>query len=108
LIFSLCFYFLRKKEISKSLILDVSRESLLVYWLHLTLIFGVAIQGKSIVQWVNTTFGVLECLVATIIMILLMILAAKTWGFVKFNYPRAAAIITAIVILGGLAAFFVT
>jgi uncharacterized membrane protein len=108
LIFSLCFYFLRKKEISKSLILDVSRESLLVYWLHLTLLFGVAIQGKSIVQWVNTTFGVLECLVATIIMILLMILAAKTWGFVKFNYPRAAAIITAIVILGGLAAFFVT
>lgn len=83
----LFWFYLQKKENYKSLILDVSRESLLIYWLHLQLIYRELFFGKSLVQLAQQNFNFLECLLVTIALIILMLGIAKLWGILKKRYP---------------------
>jgi hypothetical protein len=63
------------------------RESLLVYVLHLLLIYGSL--GKfSFRKEVTQSFGYLEAAVATIILVFLMYIAAHVWSRVKSESPR--------------------
>jgi uncharacterized membrane protein len=86
-LFFLCWYIDKKFNVKKSFILDASRESLLVYWLHLVIIFGAFWGGKSFAMIIGKTYNVLEASIATIILISLMIVIAKLWGWAKRNYP---------------------
>lgn len=65
--------------------MDASRESLLVYWLHLVTIFGAFWAGKSLAERIGMTLTTFEAIGVTIILIFIMILAAKIWGWVKRN-----------------------
>jgi len=76
-----------KIDFSKSFIMDLSRESLLVYWLHLVLLFGQFWNGKSINQLVNQSFILSEASTATAIFVVLMIVVAIIWGIVKAAKP---------------------
>lgn len=80
-------FYLHKKENYKSLILDVSRESLLIYWLHLQLIYREIFGGKSLVQLSQQKFNFIECFLVTAALIVLMLGIAKMWGILKKNYP---------------------
>ena len=80
-------FYLHKKENYKSLILDVSRESLLIYWLHLQLIYRDIFWGKSLVQLSGQNFNFGECLLVTIALIIAMLAVARIWGKLKKNYP---------------------
>jgi len=94
-IFVLFFFcWLAEKKIStkKSFILDASRESLLVYWLHLIIIFGAFWGGKSLAMIIGAKLNALEALMAAIILISLMIIAAKIWSWLKKNYPKHSSI----------------
>lgn len=94
LLLVICWHVDSKRNIKKSFILDFSRESLLVYWLHLTIIFG----GKNLVTILNQSFGVWENIAATGILVLIMVITAKLWGWFKKNYKKSAKIITITVI----------
>ena len=105
-LFVLCWYWDKKSKSPKSFVLDASKESLLVYWLHLIIIFGMFWKGNSLAGIIGTTMNITEAIGSTILLITLMILAAKLWGWVKKKYPkysslsvRAAVIILLIIFL---------
>lgn len=91
-LFSICWIVDKKFNVKKSYVLDASRESLLVYWLHLIIIFGAFWKGKSLAMIIGTNLNALQASLATIILILLMIIAAKIWGWTKMKYPKNALI----------------
>lgn len=84
-----------KRETKKSFILDVSRESLLIYWLHLEVIYTKIWGGKSLEELVAEKFSVMQCVGATILLIALMIIVAKIWGSFKKKYPVYSRPVTA-------------
>jgi len=86
----LSMYYEKKKGMKKSFILDVSRESLLVYWLHLQVLYRKVWNDTSIETVVNYRFGIWECIAATLILITVMIYAAKLWGGLKKKSPMVS------------------
>ena len=102
-----CWYFLNNKPISHSILLDVSRESLLVYWLHLQLLYRDIFWGKSLAFMYDDKLNVLEALIVTVIIVALMMVVAKAWGTLKKKKPEWARWIT-IAVLGGAFILFVT
>jgi hypothetical protein len=85
-----CWYYLEKSTKHVGFILDVSRESLLVYWLHLQLIYRNIFGGESLLSMFGNKLTVIEAIIVTIILAMLMIFAAKGWGWVKSKYPMAS------------------
>lgn len=75
----------------KSFIIDISRESLLVYWLHLKVIYKKVWDNKSLVDVLGPTLNFLECAIITILLAIWMVLIAKGWGYLKMKYPVAVS-----------------
>lgn len=100
-------YFLHNKPTSKSILLDVSRESLLVYWLHLQLLYRDVIWGKSLAFIYDDKLNVLEASIVTIIMVALMMVIAKGWGTLKQKNPQWARWITIAILGGGFILFLI-
>ncbi len=82
-LFFLCWYVDKKFDVKKSFVIDASRESLMVYWMHLVIIFGAFWNGKSLAGIIVMNYNVYEALITTIVLIFLMIIAAKVWGWIK-------------------------
>jgi fucose 4-O-acetylase-like acetyltransferase len=91
-LFYLCWIVDRKTNAKNSFVMDASRESLLVYWLHLIIIYGVFWSGKSLADKIGMTMNIVEAMGATILLIALMILTAKLWGWLKKNYSKLSSI----------------
>lgn len=100
-------YFLHNKPTSKSILLDVSRESLLVYWLHLQLLYRDVILGKSLAFIYDDKLNVIEASIVTIIMVALMMVIAKGWGTLKQKNPQWARWITIAILGGGFLLFLI-
>ncbi|MBF8248132.1 MAG: DUF1624 domain-containing protein [Bacteroidetes bacterium] len=86
----------------RSFVLDVSRESLFVYAAHLMTIYGLFLSGKSFSGIYGGTFDIIECSSATLVLTGCMILAAKTWGWLKHRHiplARGFSFATAFVFL---------
>lgn len=81
-----CWYYEKIRNPEKSFVTDVGKESLLVYWLHLMIIYGVFWSGKSLYLVINHRFGIIECLLMTLGIGLLMIFAARLWSFSKIKW----------------------
>jgi uncharacterized membrane protein len=98
---SACWYYLEKSTRHVGFILDVSRESLLVYWLHLQLIYRNIFNGESLISIYGDKLSLIEAVLMTIILTVLMILTAKGWRRIKMKYPSIARrIVIAFVTLG--------
>ena len=106
-LFFLCWYVDKKSNIKNSFIMDASRESLLVYWLHLIAIYGMFWNGKSLAIIIGAELNALEASMATIILITLMIIVAKIWGWFKKNYPKYAVVFVRVVVVVLLILFVV-
>jgi uncharacterized membrane protein len=91
-ILTLCWYVDKKYNVKKSFILDASRESLLVYWLHLVIIYGTFWSSKSLANIIGSTMNVAEAIGTTLSLIILMIIVAKIWGWAKRSYPKYASL----------------
>lgn len=91
-LFYLCWLIDKKYNIKKSFVLDASRESLLVYWLHLVIIFGAFLGGKSFADKIGKTMSAFEATGSAIVLIILMIVVAKLWGWAKIRYPKFASV----------------
>jgi len=79
-----------KAKAGKSFVLDASRESLLIYWLHLITIYGMFWGRKSFASLIGPTLNLFESLAATLILMLVIILVAKIWGWTKMKFPKFA------------------
>jgi hypothetical protein len=98
-LFFLCWIIDKKINIKNSFIMDASRESLLVYWLHLVIIYGMFWGGKSLAVIIGTKLNALEALITTLILIFIMIIIAKIWGWLKRNYLEYVSISVKIVVV---------
>jgi len=107
-LFYLCWIVDRKTKAKNSFVMDASRESLLVYWLHLIIIYGVFWSGKSLASRIGMTMNVIEATGATIILIALMILVAKLWGWVKKKYPMYSPIFVKVAAAVMVILFFIS
>jgi len=107
-LFFVCWYVDKKLDMKKSFILDASRESLLVYWLHLIIIFGAFWGGKSLAMVIGANLNALEALGVTIFLISLMISAAKVWGWIKKTYPKHTSIFVKIFVGVLVLVFFIS
>ena len=87
---SLCWYYNKWRTVRKSFVLDASRESLLIYWLHLITIYGMFWNRKSFAILIGQTLNLVESIAATLILMLVMILVAKAWGLTKMKSPKYA------------------
>ncbi|MCW8813977.1 MAG: DUF1624 domain-containing protein [Ignavibacteriaceae bacterium] len=79
-----------KAKAGKSFVLDASRESLLIYWLHLITIYGMFWGRKSFAILIGPTLNLIESITATLILMIAMILVAKVWGWTKMKSPKYA------------------
>jgi hypothetical protein len=66
----------------------VSRESLMIYVAHLFLIYRLPYRGETLYDIFKQSMSVKQCLALTLGMILLMILMAKFWSWMKVNHLR--------------------
>jgi len=62
-----------------------------VYWLHLVIIYGMLWNEKSLALIIGNNLNVLEASAVTLVLITLMIIAAKLWGWAKREYPRLSS-----------------
>jgi membrane-anchored protein YejM (alkaline phosphatase superfamily) len=58
--------------------------------MHLIIIFGVFWSGKSFSDKIGKTMSAFEATGSAIVLILLMIVVAKFWGWLKKKYPKHA------------------
>jgi uncharacterized membrane protein len=105
ILLAFCWYYLEKSTKHVGFILDVSRESLLVYWLHLQLIYRYVLGGESLVSLYGNKLNLVEAIILTIILAVLMIFAAKGWGWIKSKYPLIAQRTVIAIIIVGTTAF---
>lgn len=83
LLLAICYYYEEYRHTEQSFVLDASRESLLVYAGHLLIIYGTFWNDRGLVDIFGKSFGVIECVAATIVLAALMILAANGWGWIR-------------------------
>jgi uncharacterized membrane protein len=86
LLLTACWFYADYRKTQKSFVLDVSRESLMVYAAHLLVIYGRFWNEHSLWYYYDQAFGVWECIAGTFVLITVMIIAAMTWGWLKRNH----------------------
>lgn len=89
-----CWYYAEWRKTERSFVLVVSKESLLVYTVHLLAIYGRFWDGNSPVNYYGGTLSVLQSAIATLALILLMVLCAKGWSMLKLKSMRWARIVS--------------
>lgn len=99
------FFYLENKTDYNSLLLDVSRESLLVYWLHLQFLYRDFTFEKGLYNSFYSQLNILQASLITILLIGLMMAIAKGWGKIKSANPILARRITIAVISIAFAIF---
>lgn len=102
----LCWYYYYKRGEVRSYITIVGMESLIVYWLHLQVIFRQFDGGTSISSIIGKSLNGIEAGLAFILLSLLMILAAFAWNKLKSRFPKVPRQITGLIVWGCLLIFF--
>lgn len=87
---TVCWYFANWRKTKQSFVIDASRESLLIYWLHLVIIYSVIWEKKNLVDIIGPTLNVWESIAATVVLMVLMVLVAKLWSWTKMKFPTYA------------------
>jgi uncharacterized membrane protein len=100
-----CWFYLSDKAGYNSILLDVSRESLLVYWLHLQLLYRDIFSGRSLAFIYDNKLNALQAAIVTLIMVTAMMAVAKGWGMIKQKKPGWARWITIVILCGAFLVF---
>lgn len=87
---ALCWYYANWRKTRKSFVIDASRESLLIYWLHLLIIYSSMFGGKSLANSFGPNLNLVECVGVTLVLMVLMVLVAKLWSWLKMKFPKNA------------------
>jgi uncharacterized membrane protein len=86
LLLTACWFYADYRKTEKSFVLDVGRESLMVYAAHLLVIYGQFWNERSLAFYYGMTFDAIECIVSTLTLSVMMIGAAIVWGWMKRNH----------------------
>ncbi|MGD1046244.1 MAG: heparan-alpha-glucosaminide N-acetyltransferase domain-containing protein [Bacteroidota bacterium] len=86
LLLTACWFYADYRRTEKSFVLDVGRESLMVYAAHLLVIYGRFWNEQSLAFYYGMTFDVAKCIVSTLALTVTMIGAAIVWGWMKRNH----------------------
>jgi len=86
LLLSICWFYTDYRKTEKSFVLDVGRESLMVYTAHLLVIYGRFWNERSLAFYYGMTSSVAKCIVSTLALAVIMIDAAIAWGWMKRNH----------------------
>ncbi len=103
----LCWYYAEKRQTKTSFVLDVGRESLLVYWLHLQVLYRHVFNGQNLASIYGGTFNVLQSILFTIALAITMIIVAKIWGAIKRRYRDFSSRLTLTVVVVCILIFFI-
>ena len=95
---ALCWYYSEKTKFQKSIVLDVGRESLLIYWLHLQIIYREFWNGKSLEILADKNLTLLPAIGTTITIAFLMIIVARYWGNFKKKHKEFTSRLTFVLI----------
>gem|GEM_PF-249558 len=101
----LCQWYLNVKNNQGGLFIVIGKESLLVYWLHLQILYRHIFNGKSLEKIVNQKFGIPECFIAFCLLTALMFIVAIIWNTLKQNHPAVSKKIFSGTIIIGLIKF---
>lgn len=107
LIFSACWLYGSSIGLKENLILDVSRESLIVYWLHLQIIFRKVIGNQSLETFVGQSLNVAQAIAVTLVFVFAMMFVAKSWHQMKIKFPQYTRIAAVIVVWGSVLIFLI-
>lgn len=66
----------------------VSRESLMVYVVHLFLIYRFPLRQGTLYDVLGQSMSTEQCVIMSLGMIFLMILLAKIWSWMKYRHPK--------------------
>ncbi|HTY00930.1 MAG TPA: heparan-alpha-glucosaminide N-acetyltransferase domain-containing protein [Bacteroidota bacterium] len=101
------YFWEQRRGISASSVVTISgRESLLVYTVHLMILYG-NFKGPHFVDRVGHQFGFLEVFGVSAVLIVLMILLAVAWSFIKSHHIWLRRSIEGCVVAGFAYVFFV-
>jgi hypothetical protein len=75
--------------------------------MHLIVIYGMFWGGRSLALIIGTKLNVWEATLTTLVLITLMIFAAKIWGWLKKDYPKSSSFFVKAVTGLLLIAFFI-
>jgi uncharacterized membrane protein len=78
----------------------VAQESLLVYFVHLCIVYG-SVWNSGLVQYLGETLSPVQTLLPVVVIVALMILLAWGWNRLKHTWPHAARWVTAGVMATG-------
>jgi uncharacterized membrane protein len=92
LLLSACWFYADYRKTEKSFVLDVGRESLMVYTAHLVVIYGRFWNERSPAFYYGGTFNAAQCSGSTLGLILVMIGAAMAWGWLKRKHLPLARV----------------
>ncbi|MGB4267810.1 MAG: heparan-alpha-glucosaminide N-acetyltransferase domain-containing protein [Spirochaetota bacterium] len=98
-------WYLHVKNNQDGLFTSIGKESLLVYWLHLQILYRHIFNGKSLERIVASKFNLAECLAAFLLLAALMFAVAIIWNTLKQYYPAVSRKIFTGTILIGLIKF---
>ncbi|HXG00691.1 MAG TPA: OpgC domain-containing protein, partial [Bacteroidota bacterium] len=100
------FFHERQRSVSpRSIITLVGRESLIVYAVHLFLIYG-NIGTFNFAKTVHHSFGYVEASITTLVLVAVMIVLAFLWSRVRLMHPRVKWTIHWLVTAGFVVVFF--
>ena len=83
LLLSACWYYADRRATERSFVLDASRESLFVYAGHLVVIYSLSWRKLTLAKVYGKSFDPVQCLLATLALMALMVPGAKLWGGLK-------------------------
>jgi uncharacterized membrane protein len=98
-----CRWWVERRKMETSFLVDAGRETLFVYVGHLQILFATVLGMPSLVEWGRGSLSPLACLGATLVLAAIMIVAAKYWGELK----RRSRQISRWVLLAGTAVLMV-
>lgn len=102
-----CWRYAGWRQTEQSFVLDVSRETLLVYAAHLLVVYGDFWDGRSLASYHGKSLTPGESVFATTGLLILMVLLAKGWGRLKQASPRSARTISYVIGLSALVLFLI-
>lgn len=100
-------WYTRLRGLQSSFMSDAGRESLLVYFLHLQVIYRSVFAGRNIIAIVGRRLDLGQALLASVLLCVLMVICAKVWGMIKRRNMTAARWVMAGVWLAMIVVFFV-
>jgi uncharacterized membrane protein len=107
LLLTVCWFYADYRRTEKSFVLDVGRESLMVYAAHLLVIYGQFWNERSLAFYFGKTFNVVECVLSTLVLLVVMSGAAIAWGWMKRNHTPLARLLFFLFTATTAAMFFI-